>query len=78
LKDDVRQDATANPTALHPYGGCYGNSPDQIDKTINRSNVGTSTIPFIQECSLLNPKNSLTQSYRPWIVYPGSINLRGR
>jgi hypothetical protein len=62
------------PKALHPFGGCY--SGEAAQKEPIQSNVeGDDT--FGTECEITNPKLNLPdKNYRPWIVYPGALNLR--
>lgn len=69
------------PTAKHVYGGCYSGVVQGSDKSID---INTSALTersrnapmssFPDECGIRNSTDR--SNNRPWIVYPGSINLR--
>jgi hypothetical protein len=63
----------AAPAALHPYGGCYAATPTGSVNPI-RDNIN-SLLRFNNECTTSYPSDEAV-NMRPWIVYPGSINLR--
>lgn len=71
---DDRNPSAGGPIALHPYGGCYAATPVGSDRPILDNNE---RLPFRNECRAILPTSGTgNQELRPWIVYPGSINLR--
>lgn len=76
LQDNLSQSSSAAPSALHPYGGCYSGQAQGSAQSV-RANASADV--FIKECSIeAPPGGSVPSRIRPWIVYPGSINLKGR
>lgn len=73
-RDAIRAGSTL-PIALHPYGGCYSATPSGSSQVI-RDNLSTPDrrVEFVNECEASVPLGN--PSLRPWVVYPGSINLR--
>ena len=73
---DATRAGSSLPIALHPYGGCYSAIPAGSSEVI-RDNLSTpdEAVTFENECNDNFPSRA-KPSMRPWIVYPGSINLR--
>jgi hypothetical protein len=80
------------PNVLHPYGGCYtgnvygGSATEKVRFNTKASTLDTGGDPSslyvtgkligdtpFGECNPNNPPNSTN---RPWIVYPGALELR--
>ncbi|MFZ6015711.1 MAG: hypothetical protein ACOYUZ_05150 [Patescibacteria group bacterium] len=65
----------ADQTTRHPYGGCWDGSDTKLNTEINKNDT------LINECSIESysqpgktyPANYY--SYRPWIVYDGSVEV---
>lgn len=68
--------ADSNPYVLHPYGGCYSASPYAAPQTTRLNSAPITRLD--NECLATNPdsSSSRTDHLRPWIVYPGSIQIR--
>ncbi|MSR84850.1 hypothetical protein EXS71_00170 [Candidatus Uhrbacteria bacterium] len=85
IKDNQLQDDGSDNEVLHPYGGCYswGLADGIREGTIKSTNEVRATFGRLlnNECNSTNPdfqslNSGYTQNYRPWIVYPGSLQLR--
>lgn len=61
------------PTAKHINGGCYSGAVQGINYGITSNVSGIFREFFVNECSITNS----VSANRPWIVYPGAVNLRG-
>ncbi|MCC7522204.1 hypothetical protein IT407_00145 [Candidatus Uhrbacteria bacterium] len=68
--------ADSNPYVPHPYGGCYAASPYAAPQTTRLNSPDTTRLD--NECAITNPNISSqrTDHLRPWVVYPGSIQIR--
>ena len=81
LKSGSLQD-TAPPAnnALHTYGGCYSWSTQGAEiPNIRSNNENLRIFPKLEnECKQENPNiyDGIKGNFRPWIVYPGSLQLR--
>ncbi len=65
-------------SVLHPYGGCYAGVPlggGRANAT-KLNTDGTRLTP--SECFEEYPGEGSLGRYRPWVVYPGSLQLRSR
>lgn len=84
VSDDTNGDATVGSemvSVAHPFGGCYSGMP--VNGTPNKNEVRLNTnqrLPLTDnECNAENPGDSDARFLmRPWIVYPGSLQLRSR
>lgn len=56
----------------HPFGGCYDGSSVKINSDIMCSKDHPYSCSLPNEC---DPNGSQNKSYRPWIVYKGSIEV---
>lgn len=80
ITDGALTDAPTS-NVLHPYGGCYAGVPlGALSKNAVKLNTTNRAIDplTLNECSESNPGRGEFGSYRPWIVYPGSLQLRSR
>lgn len=60
-----------NARVKHPNGGCYNPTG------IKSNNDANTVISNVNECDVQNPSNSGANfSLRPWIVFPGSVQIR--
>jgi hypothetical protein len=67
--------ADSNPYVPHPYGGCYSASPYAAPQTTRLNSPDTTRLD--NECAATWPGNLQRNDHlRPWIVYPGSIQIR--
>lgn len=82
LSDDPLAVTPADRMAAvtHPYGGCYAGIP--VNAPVNKDEVRLNTNGrrlTVNECDAVNPVNAGSSSImRPWVVYPGSLQLRSR
>ncbi len=81
IVDDVLGDATLSgemSRVAHPFGGCYSGIPVNGVKEKNEVMLNTDGRPLTRnECTVDFPDND-NYLKRPWIVYPGSLQLRSR
>ncbi|MBP7133702.1 hypothetical protein KBA73_00645, partial [Patescibacteria group bacterium] len=71
LTDNFTANLTT-PAAKHVYGGCY--SGNVLGTNVQTKSNVSSDYGFNNECSTGSMPD---KNLRPWIVYPGSVNLRG-
>jgi hypothetical protein len=70
---------TPTSNVIHPYGGCYAGVPlgaGRADATKLNTDGTTRLTP--NECFEEYPGEGSLGRYRPWVVYPGSLQLRSR
>lgn len=66
---------SSSSKVVHKYGGCYSGSPLGVDGvTFRGTRLNTDGARITNECRF----ESSSRSIRPWIVYPGSLQLRVR
>lgn len=72
---------------IHGYGGCYSGTVNGLEETgTENQKVRLNTsgqLHVFNECSItrsyINPGSTPNFNFiRPWIVYPGSLQLRAR
>ncbi|MDO8583763.1 MAG: hypothetical protein Q7R83_01130 [bacterium] len=74
--DPGYEDKSKLPRVLHKYGGCYARAV-RGEKDANKIYFNVGNNPAQQnECNGSQFPNGEFTSLRPWIVYPGSLQLR--
>lgn len=71
IDDPTRSDANVR----HPNGGCYDIS--KVKSNVDFSTpVSLASGSVVDECDISRPVINGRSYFRPWIVYPGSVQLR--